>query len=120
ADKQVPVAVEGDAGGDAHALGVGGDGALGRDAVDGAFGAGAGVEVAIGVEGEAGGVEDVADERAHLEVALNLKDGDGDRLTALARDGRVHVAVGVHCGVGDGMKIFRHGNGDAKVERVAL
>ena len=47
-DEEVAVAVEGDAGGDAHALGVGGDGAGGGDAVDGAFGAGAGVEVAVG------------------------------------------------------------------------
>jgi hypothetical protein len=62
ADEEVAVAIEGDAGGDAHAFGVGGDGALGRDAVDGALGARAGVEVAVGVEGEAGGVEQLADE----------------------------------------------------------
>jgi hypothetical protein len=85
ADEEVAVAVEGDAGGDAHAFGVGGDGALGRDAVDGAFGAGAGVEVAVAVEGEAGGVEQIADEGADLEVALDLKDGDGDGLAARLR-----------------------------------
>ena len=112
--------VEGDAGGDAHAFGVSGDRALGGDAVDGAFGAGTGVEVAVGAEGEAGGVEQIADERADLEVALDLKDGDGNGLAAGSGDGGVDVAVRVDCGVGYGVEIFGHGNGDAEVEGVAV
>ena len=48
ADEEIAVTVEGDAGGDAHAFGIGGDGAVGGDTIDGSFGAGAGVEVAVG------------------------------------------------------------------------
>jgi hypothetical protein len=73
-DVEIAVAVEGDAGCDSHALGVGGDSALGRDAVDRPFGARACVEVAIGIEGEPGRVHQVADEGDHLEVALNAED----------------------------------------------
>ena len=113
ADEEVAVAVEGDAGGDAHAFGVGGDGASGGDAIDGAFGAGAGVEVAVGAEGEAGGVEEIADERTDLEVALDSEDGDGDVLAAGAGDGGEDVAVGVDGGVGYGVEIFGHGDGYA-------
>ena len=113
ADEEVAVAVEGDAGGDAHAFGVGGDGSLGGDAVDGAFGAGAGVEVALGVEGEAGGVEQVADEGCDLEVALDFEDGDGDWPGRGSRRGGEDVAVGVDGGVGYGVEIFGHGDGYA-------
>jgi hypothetical protein len=119
ADEEVAVAIEGDAGGDAHAFGVSGHGALGGDAIDGAFGAGAGVEVAVGTEGEAGGVHEVADEGANLEVALNLEDRHGNGLAARAGDGGVDVAVGIDRRVGDGVEIFCHGYGDAHEERVA-
>jgi len=119
ADEEVAVAVEGDAGGDAHAFGVGGDGSLGGDAVDVAFGAGAGVEVAFGVEGEAGGVHEIADEGRDLEVAMDFKDGDGSGLAARAGEGGVDVAVGVDGGVGYGVEILCYGDGDAEVERVA-
>ena len=120
ADEEVAVAVEGDAGGDAHAFGEGGDGAVGGDAVDGAFGAGAGVEVAVGVEGEAGDVEQVADEGADLEVALRCwKMETGTVWPRGAGEGGVDVAVGVDGGVGDGVEILGHGDGDAEVEGVA-
>ena len=32
----------------------------------------------------------------------------------------VDVAVGVDCGIGDRVEIFRHGDGDADVERIAF
>src|ERR1700743_3460788 len=119
ADEEIAIAVEGDTCGDAHALGVSGDGALGGDAIDSAFGAGADVEVAIGTEGETGGVEDVADERANLKIALDLEDGDGDGLTARSGDGAVDVTVGVDRWIGDGVEVFGHGDGDSKIERIA-
>ena len=93
---------------------------VGGDSIDRSFGAGAGVEVAVGTEGEAGCVEQVANEGPDLEVALDLKDGDGDGLAAGAGDSGVDVAIGVDCGIGDGMKIFGHGNGDVEIERIAL
>src|ERR1700733_6685447 len=67
-DEEIAIAIEGDACGNAHALGIGGDGAFGRDAVDGAFGAGTDVEITVGTEGEASGVEEVTDEGADLKI----------------------------------------------------
>ena len=123
ADEEVAVAVEGDAGGDAHAFGVGGDGAAGRDAVDGSVGSGAGVEVAFGVEGEAGWVEEVAEEGPHGEVAgrrlgVDFKDGDGDLLAAGAGEGDEEVAVGVDGGVRYGVEIFGGEGGYAELDGV--
>src|SRR5581483_5733742 len=69
ADEEVAVAIEGDAGGDAHAFGEGGDVvAFRRDAVDGAFGARACIEIAVGAEGQRGDVEQVARKGARLEI----------------------------------------------------
>jgi len=48
-----------------------------------------------------------------------LEDGDRDGLAARAGDGGVDVAVGVDGGVGDGVEVFGHGDGDAEVERIA-
>ncbi len=48
-----------------------------------------------------------------------MEDGDGHGLAAGAGDGGVDVAVGVDGGVGDGMKVLGHRDGDAQVERVA-
>src|ERR1700722_10994873 len=113
ADEEIAVAVEGDAGGDAHAFGVGGDGALGRDAVDGAFGAGAGVEVAFGVEGETGGVHQIADKGCDLEVARDFEDRDRGGLAAGAGERCEDVAVGIDCGIGYWVKILGHWHGYA-------
>ena len=104
ADEEVAVAVEGDAGGDAHALGVGGDGAGGGDAVDGALGARAGVEGAAGVEGEPGGVEQVAHKGPHLEVARDREDGDRHGLAAAAGEGDEDVAIGSTAGLATGCR----------------
>ena len=119
ADEEIAVAVEGDAGGDAHAFGEGGDVvAFGRDAVDGAFGARAGVEIAVRAEGERGDVEEVAREGARLEVAADADDGDGRALAARAADHGEEVAVGVDGGVGDEVELVGHGDGDVGVEHV--
>src|SRR3954464_9806198 len=85
ADVQIAVAIERDAGGDSHAFGVRGDSAIGGDAVDGSFGARAGVEVAFAIEGEACGIDEVAHEGKHLKVTLDAKDGDGRRLSTRSR-----------------------------------
>ncbi len=52
--KRLPWGVEGDAGGDAEAFGIGKYLAGGRDAIDDAFGAGAAIKVAVRTEGQAG------------------------------------------------------------------
>jgi hypothetical protein len=119
ADEEVALAIEGDAGGDAHPLGVGGDGACGGDAVDGALGAGAGVEIAVGTEGEGRDVHDVASEGGDLEVAGDAEDGDGGLLAAGAGDHGEEIPVGVDGGVGDHVEVFDHGNADVGVEGIA-
>ena len=55
----------------------------------------------------------------HLEVALDTEDGDRRCLAAGAGERGVDVAVGVDGGIGDGMEIFGHGDGDAEVQRIA-
>src|ERR1700754_3095102 len=108
-DEEVAVAIESDTCRDAHALGVGGDGTLRGDAVDGAFGARADVEVTVGTKREPGGVENLPDERANLKIALNLEDGDGDGLTTCSGDGSVDVSIGVDGWIGNGVEVFGHG-----------
>src|SRR6202034_3165121 len=88
------------------------------DAVDGAFGAGAGIEVTVGVEGKGGDVEQVVDERPDLEVAVDAEDGDGDALAARAGDHGEEVVVLVDGGVGDEVELFRHRHADVGVEDV--
>jgi len=118
ADVEVAVAIEGDAGGDAHALGIGGHGAFRGDSVDGSFCARAGVEVAIAVEREACGIHQIADEGDHLEVALDAEDRDWRGLSTRAGKRSEDLAVGVDYRIGYGMEILGHGDGDANRQGV--
>ena len=102
--KRLPSGVEGCAGGHAHALGVDGEFAGVVDAVDVALGAGGDEEVAVGGEGQAGGVEDAGDEGGSAAVGADADDGDGCLLAAGAGDGGVDHAGAADGGAGDGVQ----------------
>ena len=119
ADVEIASIVEGDTGSDAKAFCKEDGIAFRRDAVDGAVGAGAGVEEAFAVEGEAGGVEQLANEGPDLEIAIDSEDGDGDLLSTRARERGEEATIGVDGGIRDGVKIFSHRDGDPCEERVA-
>ena len=92
--------------------------ALGRDAVDGAFGARAGVEIAVRAEGERGDVEQISREGARLKVTPDADDGDGRALAARAADHGEEVALGVDGGVGDDVELVGHRHRDVGVQWV--
>jgi hypothetical protein len=112
--KRLPSASKGRAGGDAHAFGVDGGLAGGVDAVDVALGAGGDEEVAVGIEGQAGGVEDAGDEGGSAAVGADADDGDGGLLAARAGDGGVDHAGAADGGAGDGMQALGELAGDAE------
>src|ERR1051326_6962117 len=106
ADVEVLVLVKGDAGGDAHALGVGRHGAVGRDLVHRPVVARGDVQLSGTIEGDGGGVHHLAEERTHGVVGLDAVDGDGNLLPARAGERGIDVAKRVDGGIGDGMKIL--------------
>src|SRR6201999_4635089 len=119
ADEEIAVAIESNAGSHTHTFREGGDVVtFGRDAVYGAFGARAGIEVAVRAEGERGDVEQVAREGPGLEVASDADDRDGGALAARTADHGEDIAVGVDGRVGDKMELVGHGNADVGVEDV--
>ncbi len=95
ADVEALLAIEGDAGGDAHAFRVGGHGAVGGHAIDGAVKARRDVHLSLAVEGDGGGVHHLGDERLHVVVGVDLEDRDGNFLSARAGERDVDVALGV-------------------------
>ena len=58
------------------------------------------------VEGQAGGVHHLGDERLHGEVQIDLVDRDRHLLAARAAEGGVDVAEGVDRGVGDRVQVL--------------
>ena len=113
ADVEVVLAVEGDAGGDAHAFHVDRHVAGGRDLVDEAVIAAGDVEQALGIEGQAGGVHQVVEERLHAEVQVDLEHRYRDLLAARSAEGGVDIAEGVDRRIGHRVQVV--GDQDADV-----
>ena len=103
--KRLPIGVERDSGGDAHAFDPKLRAAVGRDAMDGAVVAAGNVEIAFAIERQARGIHQFGDERLHRVVRRDFVKRDGNFLSALAAVGDVDVSFGVHGGIGDGVKI---------------
>src|SRR5579862_1227256 len=97
--------VEGESGGDAHAFDPLHGAAVGRDAVNGAIVAARNEKVAVVVDGEAGGVHQLGDERLHGVVRGDFIERDGNLLAALAAEGDVDVSFGVDGGAGDWVQV---------------
>src|SRR5215472_5745061 len=119
ADEEVSIAVECGACGDTHSFGVDGELACGIDAVDVALGARGDEEVAVGVEGEPGGVENAFDVGSASAVRADADYGDGGGLAALAGDGGVDHSRGAHRGTGDRVQSGVELAGDAKRSGIA-
>ena len=118
ADVETLFAIEGDAGGHAHAFGVGGHGSVGRDAVDGAIEARRNIHLALAIEGDGGGIHHLGDEGLDVVVGVDLEDGDRNFLAARTGESDVDIAFGVEGGVGHGVQIF--GDGDSDLHRVGI
>ena len=111
ADVEIAELVEGQPGGDAHAFGVGGQIARGREPIDGTVIARGDVEVSGCVEGEAGGIHDLGGDGAQGGFVIDAEERCGHRLAAAAGEGDVDVARLIHGGIGDGMEILREQTG---------
>src|SRR6266849_5302865 len=116
---EVLSAVEGDAGGDTHALGIRGHGAVGSNTVYGAIMPRRDVHLAGTVKGDTGGVHHLAEEGPHGVAGIDLEDRDGDFLSAASREGSKDIAFMIESGIGDGMQVFRHRGGNAKFVGIA-
>src|ERR1700677_1580509 len=113
ADVEAAAFVERKASGDAHALDPLHGAAIGRDAVHGAVVAAGNEEIAVTIDGQAGGVHHLGDEGFYYVARSDFVERDGNFLAALAAEGDVDIAFGVHRGAGDGMQIV----GNMRAER---
>ncbi len=99
-------AVEGQAGGHAHAFHVDRHVAGGRHLVDEAVVAAGDVEHALRVERQAGGVHQLVDERLHVEVQIDLVNRHRHLLAARSAEGGVDVAERIDRRVGDRVQVL--------------
>ena len=110
ADIKILVAIEGDSGGDPHAFGVGRHGAVGRDFVDGFVVARRNVHLTLAVEGNRGGVHQIAEKRLDVVVGVDLENRYGNFLSARSGKRHIEVALPIHRGIGNRMKIVGNRN----------
>src|SRR5207302_7441066 len=111
ADVKVLLAIKGDSGGNAHALGIRRHGAVGRHTVDRAIVARGDIHLAFAVEGDAGGVHHLREKWLHAVAGINFEDRDWSFLSASAGKGNEDVPLVIERGIGDGMKVFCDGDG---------
>src|ERR1035441_5726945 len=112
ADVEVLLAVEGQAGGDAHAFHEYRHVTGGGDLVDHAVVAAADVEHAGGVKGEAGRIHQFVEERLGVQVEIDFIDSHGHLLAAGPAEGGVDIAEGIDGRVGDRVEAFGDQNAD--------
>ena len=114
ADEEIAFRVESRASSDAHTFDIVGEFARGIDAIDVAFSARGDEEVAVGIEGEAGGIENSGDEWSGAAIGADADDGDWRLLAARAGDGGVDHAGAADGGTGDGVQAVVKLAGDAE------
>ncbi len=73
----------------------------------------------MGVEGEAGGVDESGEQDVHFAVGIDLEDGDGSLLAASSGEGDEDFARRVDGRVGDSVNIFGEQAGDVHIDLVA-
>ena len=76
------------------------------------------VHLAFAVEGNRGGVHQVAEKRLHVVVGVDLEDRYRNFLPARSGESHIDVAFAVERGIGDGMKVV--GNRDRNRDVVGL
>src|SRR6266853_4023988 len=118
ADEQVANGIERDSGRRAHAFDPKLRTAVGCYAMHRTIVAAGNVEVTFAVQSKARLIHQLGDERLHRVIGCDLVQGDGDLLSALPAVGDVNVSLGVHRGVGNGVKIV--GNLYAEMKRKGL
>ena len=115
--KRLPCAVEYRAGGHAHALGIDREFAGRIHAVHRPLRARGHKEIAIGIESQAGGVEDAGDKGGAAPVRADADHRDRRGLAALAGDGGVDHARAAHGRAGDGVQAGRSARAPRAAER---
>src|ERR1035438_10542461 len=120
ADIQVSDWVEGNSGCDAHAFGVRSHGTVLRHAVHRAVITRGNIETARAVEGHPGGVHHFVQEWLHVVVVVDPVDSNRDLLSARTGERDVNVALFVDRGIRDRVQVFRDGNADPYLSRIAL
>src|ERR1700730_5315507 len=111
--------IERDAGRDAHALSVGGHGAVRSHPVDRAIKARGDVHLASTVEGDGSGIGHLRQERLDVVIGIDFVDGHGHLLPARSGESDVNVALGIESRIGHRMQIFGNRSRDFDLVRIA-
>src|SRR5665213_2550165 len=112
--KKVSNRVEGDACRDAHTFHPQLRAAIRRDAMNRSIVAAGNIQIPVAVEREACGIHKFRDERFYFVVGRNFVKRNGDLLPSMAAISHINIALRVHRGIGDGVKIV--GNLHAKMK----
>ena len=118
-DIKISGLVEGDAGSDSKTFGKEGGVAGRADAVDGPVRARTGVEEALPIECKPSRIQQVADEGADLEIAVDREDRNRNLLAPGPGEGGEEAAISVDGGVCNGVQVLGHWDGDAGMKRIA-
>src|SRR5437764_743918 len=100
---EVLLVIESDAGGDAHAFGVGIHGAIGRYPVDRTLVARGDIHLSFRIEGDTGGVHEIGKKGLDVVVGIDPVDRYRNLLASRARKSNVNVAFRVDGRVGNRM-----------------
>ena len=76
------------------------------------------VHLAFAVEGNRGGVHQVAEKRLYVVVGVDLENRHRNFLPARSGEGHIDVAFAVERGIGNRMKVV--GNGDRNLNRMRI
>src|SRR5277367_5718911 len=106
-DVKISRRIESEACRDAHPLHEDAHAAAGRRPVNDAIEPARNIEHAFTIESQSGRVHQVRDERLHIEVEIDLIDGDRHLLSTRSAYRAEDISERVDSGIGDRMKVFR-------------
>src|ERR1700730_2927089 len=119
ADIKILRAVKGNAGSDAHTLGIGRHGPIRSDAVYGSIKARGNVHLTAWIESDRGSVHQVCQKWLDVVVGVDLEDGDWNFLSSAPGKTNVDVPFSVQRGVGHGVQILGNWNSNFNLMRIA-
>src|SRR6266436_974982 len=118
ADVEILRGIEGNAGRDPHAFGLGRYGAVRRDFVHSLVMPRRNVHLAFAVESNRGGVHHFAEKRLDVVVRVDLEDRYRNFLPTGSRESYIEVALAIERGIGDRMKVV--GNWDRNLDGMSI
>ena len=116
---EVLAGVESYAGGHAHAFGVNGGRSLRRDTMHGSLVPRGNIQVAVGVQGQGGCIDETGEQHMHLAVWVDLENGNRGLLAARTREGDEDLALVIDGGAGDRVDVLGQQPGDVHLDLVA-